>query len=117
MPKTGRFLILAALAAAVAFCASGPRSGRPDDDEVTRLRVDNQSSLDMNIYVLRGAQRIRLGTSTAHLTTRFTIPADLIFGITSLRFLADPIGSTRTPVTDEIAVSPGDEIVLTIPPR
>ena len=32
-------------------------------------------------------------------------------------FLADPIGSTRTPVTNEISVTPGDEVVLTIPPR
>jgi hypothetical protein len=32
-----------------------------------------------------------------------------------LRFLADPIGGNRAPVSDEIAVEPGDEVTLTIP--
>lgn len=119
MRKTRRFLFPAVLAAAVAFCGGNPPPGQAqfEDEEATRLSVENQSSLDMNIYVLRGSQRMRLGTATAHLTTRFTIPSQLIFGVTPLRFLADPIGSSRTPVTDEISVTPGDEVVLTIPPN
>jgi hypothetical protein len=72
--------------------------------------------LDMNIYVLRSSQRIRLGTANALSTTRFTIPSYVVFGSTSLRFLADPIGSNRTPVSEEITVSAGDEITLMIPP-
>ena len=50
-------------------------------------------------------------------TTTFTIPANLIFGATPLRFLADPIGSNRTPVSDEITVQPGDQVRLVLPPR
>ncbi|MGH7577501.1 MAG: hypothetical protein ACREM1_20545 [Longimicrobiales bacterium] len=119
MRETRRILLLAVMAAAVASCGGNPPPGLAqfEDEEATRLSVENQSTLDMNIYVLRGSQRIRLGTATAHLTTRFTIPPELIFGVTPLRFLADPIGSSRTPVTDEISVSPGDDVVLTIPPR
>ena len=46
----------------------------------------------------------------------FVIPSNLIFGSTPLRFMADPIGRSRTPVSQEITVSPGDEVLLTIPP-
>jgi hypothetical protein len=83
----------------------------------TRLRVDNQAFLDMTIYVYRSSQRIRLGQATGNSTTRFTIPANLLFGSTTLRFQADPIGGSRTPISEEISISPGDEVMLTIPPN
>jgi hypothetical protein len=84
---------------------------------VTRLRVENQAFLDMTIYVYRSTQRIRLGTANGNSTTRLTVPPNLIFGATPLRFQADPIGSNRASISQEITVSPGDEITLTIPPN
>ena len=69
----------------------------------------------MTIYVLRGSERIRLGTATGLRDTRFTIPQGIIFGATALRFLADPIGSNRTPVSEEITVQEGEEVLLRIP--
>jgi hypothetical protein len=36
--------------------------------------------------------------------------------MTTLRFIADPIGSNRAGVSEEIMVTPGDSVVLTIPP-
>lgn len=90
-----------------------PREPQPR----TTLEVDNQANLDMNIYVVRSSgARERLGTATAHTRTTFTIPERLIFGLTPLRFMADPIGGSRTPVSQEITVQPGDNIVLRIPP-
>lgn len=83
----------------------------------TRLRVENQAFLDMTIYVYRSSQRIRLGTATGNSVTRLTIPANMIFGATPLRFQADPIGGSRTPISAEITVAPGDEVTLTIPPN
>ena len=82
----------------------------------TRLRVENQAFLDMTIYVFRSSQRIRLGVASGNSTTRMTIPRNLIFGATPLRFQADPIGASRTPISQEITVVPGDEVTLTIPP-
>lgn len=83
----------------------------------TRLRVENRAFLDMTIYVVRSSQRIRLGQATGNTVTTFTIPANLIFGTTPLRFQADPIGGSRAPVSEEISVSAGDEVVLLIPPN
>jgi hypothetical protein len=71
----------------------------------------------MTIYVLRGGgQRIRLGTVTGNTTQVLVIPSYVLTGPTELRFLADPIGGTRTPVSEEITVSPGDDVELIIPP-
>lgn len=110
-----RTLLVAIAGLALAACGGNQPPGEPQP--ATTLVVENQSTLDMTIYVLRGAARTRLGIATALQSTRMTIPREIMFGITALRFLADPIGSTRTPVTNEISVTPGDEVVLTIPPR
>jgi hypothetical protein len=112
-----RLVLPFVLLALVTACASRSRSNRPPASvEPTYVRVTNQSWLDMNVYVLRSSQRLRLGTVSANQTQRFTLPHNLVFGATPLRFLADPIGSSRTAQSFEIVVSPGDEVTLTIPP-
>lgn len=112
----GAWIWLAALVPVLAGgCGSAAQTGEPQPR--TTLEVDNQASLDMTIYVIRsGGNRERLGTSTAHTRMTFTIPARLMFGLTPLRFQADPIGSDRAPVSQEITVSPGDNVRLIIPP-
>jgi hypothetical protein len=113
-----KMMLVAALALAGA-CSLG----RTNPDEAvepvppTLLRVENQAFLDMTIYVFRSSQRMRLGTATGNSITKMRIPSNLIFGATPLRFQADPIGGNRTPISAEITVSPGDEVVLTIPPN
>jgi hypothetical protein len=107
------FLIFGAVLLSACMYSQTPREPQPQ----TTVKVDNQAPMDMNIYVLRGGQRIRLGTAGGFRTTVLTIPSDLIFGATALRFLADPIGSSRMPVSDEITVSAGDQVTLLIPPQ
>jgi hypothetical protein len=104
------------LASALIFLSACMYSRGPQQpEEATTLKVDNQSIADMTIYAVRGGQRIRLGLATGLRVSTFTIPSSLIFGATPLKFLADPIGSNRLPVSDEITVSPGDVVTLTIP--
>ncbi len=88
-----------------------------DPNAPTTVVVDNQGFSDMTIFVLEGGRRIRLGLANGNTQTRFRLPAYLVKSLTPLRFLADPVGSDRTPVSDEITVSPGDEVTLRIPPR
>ena len=119
-PRARRAAWMFALACAT--LAAGCSQNTPSDQAaepmpVTRLRVQNQAFLDMTIYVYRGSQRLRLGTANGNSTSRFTIPASLIFGATPLRFQADPIGSNRASISQEISVSPGDEVTLMIPPQ
>jgi hypothetical protein len=109
--------LLAVVAVALAACASSGTNAAAQSNQTATLIVDNRAILDMNMYALRSSQRIRLGTATGLTTSRFTIPASLILGVTSLRFQADPIGSSRAPISEEINVSAGDEIQLMIPPN
>ena len=116
-----RAVTMVLVMACLALASACSRNKNPDEmaEPVppTRLRVENQAFLDMTIYVYRSSQRIRLGTATGNSVTRLTIPANLIFGATPLRFQADPIGGSRAPISSEITVAPGDEVVLTIPPN
>lgn len=81
------------------------------------VQVENQGFTDMVIYAVNGSQRIRLGLATGHSTKNFTIPRHLVRGAGPIRFLADPIGGNRTPVSEELTVQPGDIVTLTIPPQ
>ena len=111
------FALLLALCFVGTACASKASTGSLDKPLPTTVVVDNQGVLDMTIYILRAAQRIRLGIAGGLTKTRLTIPASVVYGAVTLRFLADPIGGSRNPVSEEIAISEGDEIGLRIPPR
>lgn len=115
---TRRHFIVAMLGLALVACG-GSKKSRPGPvpQPRTSVRVENQGFSDMTIYAIRSGQRVRLGNAPGNSTTTFTIPPNLIFGATPLRFLADPIGSNRTPVSDEITVQPGDQVRLVLPPR
>jgi hypothetical protein len=109
-------LVLSTLAFGIACSANSKEDQDAEPVPVTMLKVNNQAFLDMTIYVYRSSQRVRLGTAGGNSTSRFVIPSNLIFGSTPLRFQADPIGGNRTPVSQEITVTAGDEVILTIPP-
>jgi hypothetical protein len=111
-------LRVAACAALLSGCASTPS---PEDDgprpreESAMLEVDNRAFQDMTVYVLDGGQRVRLGIAKGNGVTTLVIPRYLVQSGKSLQFLCDPIGGSRTPVSDEIMVEPGDHVTLLIP--
>jgi hypothetical protein len=113
------FIRSSQLLALVLLAACGPRSveNSPNPNSKTMLRVQNLNFADMVIYAVDAGQRVRLGTATGNSTKLFTIPAYLVQPGARLRFLADPIGSNQTPVSEQITVQPGDIVTLTIPPQ
>jgi hypothetical protein len=122
-PRAPRLMRRAALVALMGGLAlAGACMGNTQEEQAaepvppTYVRVENRAYLDMNVYVYRSAQRTRLGTTTGNSTARYIIPTSMLFGPTPLRFQADPIGGNRQPVSEEVTVSPGDEVVLLIPP-
>jgi hypothetical protein len=95
---------------------SASESAAPQNAAV--LQVENQGFTDMVIYAYgTGGQRTRLGLATGNSTKSFNIPGYLVGGAGPLRFLADPMGASRGPVSDEMVVQPGDVVSLTIPPQ
>jgi len=116
MNRTMKVFSVAVLCALFAACASMGKQTPIENGQKTTVVVDNRAVLDMNIYVLRGGQRIRLGTAIGLSKTTLTIPRGIVSGTMTVRFLADPIGSNKTPVSEEISVNEGDEVGLMIPP-
>lgn len=104
-----------ALALLSVGCGPGLQSESTEPEERTTLRVENQNFLDMNVYVVRGGQRIRLGTVTGLSTHVFTIPPSIARS-SPLQFEVHGIGGRGNPRSETITVQPGDEIRLTIPP-
>jgi hypothetical protein len=109
-------LMLALAFTSLACHAGGPPRNADDGPKQTTIDVQNQGFNDMTVYVIVGGARTRLGIAPGNKTTTLTIPAYLVSATTYLRFVADPIGGNRTPVTEEIDVSPGDQLVMIINP-
>lgn len=82
----------------------------------TILEVDNQGFADMTIYVVSGGQRIRLGLATGKTTSRFTVPATVVGTARELSFLADPVGSSRSSISEQLFVRAGETVTLVIRP-
>ena len=110
------WLLLGALSLGAACSRNSAEDVAAEPVPVTSIKVENRAFLDMTIYVYRSSQRVRLGVASGNSTAKFVIPASLMFGATPLRFQADPIGRNRQSVSQEITVSPGDEVDLIIPP-
>ena len=98
-------------------CRTGGRPANIDTEQATTtIDVENNDFNDMRVYVVVNGQRTRLGIAPGLKTTVFTIPRYLISGASNLRFVGDPIGGHRTPVSEEINVTPGDQLVMVIDP-
>jgi hypothetical protein len=111
-----RTSLIVVLATTPACAGRSPETAAQPADSAA-VQVQNQGFSDMVVYVINGGQRIRLGLATGNSTHTFTIPRHLIRGAGGIRFLADPVGGNRTPVSEEMTVNPGDIVTLTIPPQ
>jgi hypothetical protein len=117
MRRLGPFLTFALTATLVAACTHSRVSSAASPQEKTVLKVENRGFPDMNVYAVpQGGGRVRLGTVVGNSNAYFTLPEYLLRGIRELSFQALPIATPRGPVSQSIIVSPGDTIVLVIPP-
>lgn len=116
MRLRGQWCVIA-LALVLAACSSHhvPRAGDSRSMRTT-LTVENQDFYDMTVYVVVNGQRDRLGIAPGNHTTELTVPSYLLNGVAQLRFLCDPIGGGRSPVSEEINVYPGDQLMMIINP-
>jgi hypothetical protein len=115
-----RLSVVAALIAGVAACSHAAKHAGDRDDVrlTTRVHVENRAFLDMNVYVISdGGSRTRLGTVTGNTDQDFVIPDYVVGPANSVRFLVEPIGSNRAPISNSLSVRPGETVTLTIPPN
>jgi hypothetical protein len=111
-PKTLATAVAALLA--LAACAPSAQPEGPSGRQVATVRVTNHNWSDMNVFVIRNGTRMRLGTVTSMNTSTFRIPGTLMRSVSSLRIVADPIGSSSAYTSPELQVAPGQQVAMTV---
>lgn len=99
------------VAGVLAACASAPPSDTVGPPSI--VEVSNYNPLDVHVYVIVSGQRVSLGIVTTSNTESFRLPR-LAFSSRNVAFLAEPIGSRRRYVSDELLIEPGDTVVWRI---
>lgn len=125
---TASRILLGLAVAGMAACASStqgtgdPADGpAPEAGEAGTLRVVNRSSTDMDVYVVRSGQQVRVGLAPGGETTTFELTRALMTGGGQVHFEAIPTRSApgvRTGIrTDPAVVRAGEIITLDVPPQ
>ena len=116
MTALSRYPVLLLLLALTA-CRTGPGSAEPSSQ--TRARIENRSSLDVDIYVRRNDGRdTRLGFAPSSETTTFALPPTITAGAAWVRFEARPVrGSGEAVASEPFPVEIGSEISWSVPPQ
>ena len=122
--RTRRVGALRASSAAVfvilVLAACGGRVSNPFQRSASAqvtLVVESRNWSDQTIYLDRSGARSRLGTVTSNQTRTFRLPADIATPGATVRFQADPIGSSRVYSSPQITVGGGETWVWTLMPQ
>ncbi len=123
-----RRILLGLATATMAACASSTQGTgetadgpAPEASDAGTLRVVNRSSTDMDIYVVRSGQQVRIGLAPGGETTSFALTTALMTGGGVVHFEAVPTRSApgvRTAIRSDPATVRGGQIVtLDVPPQ
>lgn len=80
-----------------------------------RVNVQNDNFYDVVVYAIVSGVKTRLGSVVGHSRQLLRVPASLL-SLGSLQLFADPIGGARGTVLEPIAVSPGQQVSVTLTP-
>jgi len=109
------FLWYAVVATIALGCAHrgaqpGVAAGEHEPEQGAALEVENNTTLDVRIYLLLGGLPVRLGTVMGMSTAMFDLKPDAI--ARDIRLFASPVGSRRRTITDPVGVKPGQTVSL-----
>jgi hypothetical protein len=115
--------LVIALASALTACASGGKSATsanalapaPAKATAVRVNVQNDNFYDVVVYALVSGVKTRIGSVVGHSKSLLRVPVSLL-SLGSLQIFADPIGGERGAVLEPIAVSPGQQVSVTLMP-
>ncbi|MEJ2218649.1 MAG: hypothetical protein P8099_18835 [Gemmatimonadota bacterium] len=109
-----RLVVLAVLATLVPLsdCSLFGRRTSETRDTAT-VEVRNGNWLNMNIYLVRNGNRVRVGGVDSFDEATFELEAARLHG-SDIRLLADPIGSPEYYLSPAIMVNPGQTVRLEI---
>ena len=107
------------LSLATAACGGKSGGGDPTPDSSTRVRIENRSSYDMDIYLRRTFDGpTRVGFAPASETVVIPLARALTAGSAAFRLEARPVRRAGSNVfSDPFAAGTGEEIFWSIPPQ
>ena len=79
-------------------------------DASASLEVENNTTLDVRIFLLRAGMPTRLGTVEGMSTATFDLKPEMLGR--DIRFYASPVGGRQRTITDMIVVKPGQLVSL-----
>src|SRR2546430_12590574 len=79
------------------------------------VTVDNQNFLDMDVFIIRGGQRLRLGMVSGLSSRILMVRPELIGYGTEVQFEVHPIGGPGKPLTHTISGRPRGAVSPIIP--
>ncbi|MGQ0701520.1 MAG: hypothetical protein ACT4PM_00125 [Gemmatimonadales bacterium] len=123
MRRRDHVLLLAAALAMLAVAGCGSQRAEAglspqQQEDSTIVVVQNDNITNMRIWVVRvpAGGEYPLGLARGSNETRFRVPRSLVTGVSEVTFRIAPQGGGRAVYSQTITISPGDEIVLRIPP-
>ncbi len=114
-----RIVVSAFLCLSGPACATHQGNGDSAPAPQSRVLVENNSSVDMDLYVRRqGAPPARLGLAPAGETTTFGLAPGLLAGAGLIRFEARPVrGQGEAALSELFSVPRGEALRWSIPPQ
>ena len=109
---------LSFLALTLVACHSNSSNTVAPSDQ-TRARIENRSSLNMDVSVVRNdGRRSPLGLVAAGQTASFALPSGVTAGASWIRFQATPVrGSGSAQVSEIFQIRSGEEIKWSVSPQ
>jgi hypothetical protein len=104
--------MLAAATMTAGGCAHGAQTVERDGfaEPETTVKVTSYNWSDINVYLVRGSWRQRLGTISSFSTRTFDLPDHLLAGASKVYLHADLIGSSRTHTSPPLLVMRGHQV-------
>ena len=107
-----RFALVIGIAVQSFACAATTTSSSTSVKRTAQLIVRNSHLYDVNLFVVSGSTRVRIGTARSMATSRLTIPAVYVARPVGVVLLADPIGTDNPFTFPPIHVSADDILRL-----
>ena len=105
------------VASGLLACATPPaQTATTVEQDRAVVQVENQRMSDVNVFVLNGGTKLRLGRVGAKRTAQFTIPSGVVSRAREVEFLAESLSGGSPAVSQRIWMAPGERVRLVLSP-
>ncbi len=114
--KIGAFPAAAIALFALSACgrATNQELATVDPNAPATVKITNNNQQDVDVFLERGGERLRLGMVTTGQSQTFSVPAVNVSGRSDVRIFVHPIGGGGDYVTEQLVVNAGETVDLQV---